>query len=294
MNKNRTPLRYPGGKQKISLFIKEILELNNLLGGHYVEPYAGGAGVAIDLLLNDYVTYIHLNDISVPVYAFWHSIVNNTEEFCRRVSRATLSVAEWKKQREIFKDYENFDSLALGFATFYLNRCNRSGILTAGLIGGLNQDGAWKMDARFSRNDLIGRIEAIADKKKYIKLKNWDAEKYFTDYIQKLPKETLIYCDPPYIKKANTLYENHYCSSDHIRISKLIQKNIKQPWIVSYDNDPLVLSNYQKRNKFIYKLSYSAAKVYKGSEIFVFSDKLQIPTTSVVSFIDNSINTNNS
>src|SRR5690606_30037391 len=170
---NRTPLRYPGGKQKLSPFIKQILS-HNQIDGHYVEPYAGGAGVALELLLSNCVQNIHLNDSDIRLFAFWHSIKNHSEEFCRRIARASLNIEEWKYRREILRAPENYDLFEVGFSTFYLNRCNRSGVLNAGVIGGLNQDGNYKMDARFSRNDLIRRIEAIRLFKDNIFLSNLD------------------------------------------------------------------------------------------------------------------------
>jgi len=290
MSKVKTPLRYPGGKQKLTPFIVEILEENDLFGGHYVEPYAGGAGVAIELLLNDYVSHIYLNDISEPVYAFWYSMLNNTEKFCKDISRIPLDIDEWRKQKNIFKT-ERKNLYSLGFATFYLNRCNRSGILSGGAIGGIEQQGEWKIDARFQRNDLIGRIEAIASRKDQISLTNLDAEYFITHNIPSLPKKTLVYCDPPYFKKADSLYQNHYTPEDHLRISKVIQKKIKRPWVVSYDADPNILSYYEKCEVFVYSLQYNAAKAYKGTEVFAFSDKLRIPLASTLSFINEALQT---
>lgn len=34
-----TPLRYPGGKAKLSEYVKEIIRANKLYDGEYVEPY---------------------------------------------------------------------------------------------------------------------------------------------------------------------------------------------------------------------------------------------------------------
>lgn len=289
MSKSKTPLRYPGGKQKIAQFISEILETNNLIGGHYVEPYAGGAGVAIELLLNRRVSRIHLNDSCPAVFSFWHSILNETEEFCRRISRASLNIEEWKKQRELIRHQKDVNRLDLGFAMFYLNRCNRSGILSGGVIGGLNQTGKWKMDARFPRVELIRRIEAIVDKKKFIKLRNWDAERFILDYLPKLPLNTLVYCDPPYFNKADKLYQNHYMPNDHIRIAKIIQNSIEHPWVISYDNNDTIMALYKKRKKFVYKLQYNAAKAYEGLEVFVFSEKIKVPYRSSVSHINQSL-----
>lgn len=286
MTTYKTPLRYPGGKQRLWPFLDEVLDRNNLIGAHYAEPYAGGAGIAFELLLRKRVAKIHLNDSCVAVHAFWHSILNETEKFCRRISRASLTVDEWKKQREVFKNRRVADRFDLGYAMFYLNRCNRSGILTGGLIGGLAQAGKWKIDARFPRNELITRIEAIAARRNAIRIRNWDAERFLIDYVPKLPARTLVYCDPPYFKKADRLYPNHYKAPDHARIAHVIQTKLKLPWLVSYDSCPEILSHYAERRTFRYLLQYNAAKAYKGAELFICSDKIELPAESRLPAID--------
>ena len=180
MSKHRTPLRYPGGKQRLAPFIIELLDENEGIGGHYVEPYAGGAGVALELLLGGYVEHIHLNDSALAIYSFWRAVTLHTENLCRRIQNASLTVQEWTRQREILRHPTEHDEIDLGFSTLYLNRCNRSGILSGGLIGGINQDGKWRMDARFSRNELIRRIEVIANRRDSISLENMDAEVFYT------------------------------------------------------------------------------------------------------------------
>jgi DNA adenine methylase len=286
---SKSPLRYPGGKQKLSPFLVELLVENNLVGGHYVEPYAGGAGAAIELLLSGYVNSIHLNDSSRAVYAFWNSILNKTEKFCQRIQSASLTVEEWRRQQTILKDCDNADEFDLGFSTFYLNRCNRSGNLTAGLIGGLNQNGNYKMDARFTRNDLIRRVEAVAMKRDHISLSNLDAERYLTDHIDSNPNNTLIYFDPPYYEKASGLYLDFYRKDDHARLANVIQELDNVNWILSYDNAVPIINLYNQRRLFTYDLQYNAATVYKGKEVFVFCDSLNIPKSSKLSYIDTAL-----
>jgi DNA adenine methylase len=286
MNRHKTPLRYPGGKQKLSPFLTEIVEKNNLVGGHYVEPYAGGAGVALELLISGKVSHVHLNDSCKRIYAFWRSVLNKSDELCALILRASLTVDEWRRQQAIFAAPEQSDELNLGFATFYLNRCNRSGILSGGLIGGLRQDGDWRMDARFSRNELIRRIEVIASKAKEISLRNWDAERFIKEYLPQVPEHSLIYLDPPYFKKADRLYLNHYSPDDHERIAAVIQQSLKHKWIVSYDNAPEISQYYLKRRSFEYDLQYNASKAYMGKELIIVSDDLVIPDSSNVLGVD--------
>lgn len=288
MSKIKTPLRYPGGKQRLTPFIQEILLQNDIIE-HYVEPYAGGAGVAIELLVNRKIKFVHLNDTNIGIYAFWYSIINYTQELCNLIATASMTVEEWKKRKEIVKKSDKSDLLELGFSTFYLNRCNRSGILSAGLIGGLNQNGNYKMNARFSRNDLIQRIEGISLFKNQIFITNLDAEYYIKNYISNLGENCLVYLDPPYFEKGSNLYLNSYKKEDHKHLSNVIQSEIKHKWILSYDGVPEIINMYSKRKHFIYELQYNAEKVYKGKEIFIFCDKLKIPKKCSLEYINNGI-----
>jgi DNA adenine methylase len=288
MTLKRTPLRYPGGKQKVTPFIREILIENNI-DGHYVEPYAGGAGVAISLLLSNNIKSIHLNDSDVRIYAFWHAVKHDNERFCSKISSASLTIDEWKKQKEILKNPMDHDLFDVGFSTFFLNRCNRSGVLKAGVIGGINQDGNYKMNARFSRNDLIRRIELIGVFSDKISLSNLDAEELIEVYIPTLDDNSLIYFDPPYFNKAKDLYLNSYVEEDHRRLSEKIQNEVNKPWILSYDNVPEIVRLYPTRKSFTYNLQYSAAKNYKGKEVFIFCDNIAIPNESALSYINDEL-----
>lgn len=281
----KTPLRYPGGKQRLAPFIKEIL-LENNIDGHYCEPYAGGAGVAIELLLTKKIKNIHLNDSDRGIYSFWYSVLNYTDQFCKLIATASMTVEEWRYRKQIVKDGDLNNILELGFSVFFLNRCNRSGILSAGLIGGIEQKGNYKMDARFSRNDLIRRIETMALFKNNISVTNFDAEYYIKNYIPNLPENSLIYLDPPYYEKGSQLYLNAYKKGDHEQLSIVIQNEIKQKWVLSYDGVPDIVDLYSQRRHFLYNLQYNAAKVYKGREIFIFSDQIAIPDHCSLSHID--------
>jgi DNA adenine methylase len=243
MNFN-TPLRYPGGKGKLTEFIKLVFEENDLLDGHYAEAYAGGAGIAINLLMLEYASCIHLNDIDPSVYAFWHSVINSSDELCKKIRDVKLDMTEWRKQKAIQRAPEKYDLLELGFSTFFLNRTNRSGIINAGVIGGNAQTGEWKIDARFNKVDLCRRIEKIALYRSRIRLYNLDAVSMINGVLPSLPQKSLIYLDPPYYDKADRLYKNFYKHDDHLAISKLVKKKIKIPWIVSYDNAPEIIEMY--------------------------------------------------
>ena len=287
MKQYRTPLRYPGGKQKIAPFVAEVLAENDLEDGHFAETYAGGAGVALELLFAGSVSHIHLNDVWFPIHAFWYSVLYKTEEFCRRIESIPLTVEEWRHQKEILARPWEFEKIDVGFSAFYLNRCNRSGIIhNAGLIGGVDQTGKWKMNARFNREELIKRVQAIGDRRSSITLKNLDAERFIKEHLSTLPERSLIFCDPPYFHKAEWLYFNHYKPEDHEKIAATIQSKLQRHWFVSYDYTPEVAEFYAKQRKFTYGLQYSARKIYKGTELVILSDGLRIPRKSVLPFIN--------
>lgn len=272
-----SPLRYPGGKGKLAEYVQTIFDLNDLNDGHYVEPYAGGAGVALALLFMENASQIHINDLNVGVYSFWHAVLNDTEEFCKKVSDTEVSPQEWLKQKAILKNQDAHSMTDVGYAMFFLNRTNRSGIINAGMIGGNDQTGNWKIDARYNRVDLIDRIERIAAFRSRINLYNLDACTLIKEIQPKLPSKTLIYFDPPYYMKGDRLYENHYKAEDHAALGAFIQTGVKLPWIVSYDNVDHIREIYKPRRQKVYAIGYSARNVYNGSEVIIYSDSINIP-----------------
>jgi DNA adenine methylase len=273
-----TPLRYPGGKAKLAKFIKAIIEANDLCDGDYVEPYAGGAGVALELLMHEYVQHIHINDISRPIFSFWRSVLENTDEFVRLIRNTPLTIRSWKRQKRILMNQDDYDDLELGFATFFLNRTNRSGILNGGVIGGRDQTGLWKIDARFNRAGLIARVEAIARMRRRISLSRHDATDFLKGALNDLPRKTLIYLDPPYYCKGKQLYYDYYSHDDHAEIAALVKKSLTNKyWIVSYDDTPQIRELYTPLTHMAYEVGYSARDVRRGSEIMFFAPGLRIP-----------------
>lgn len=276
--KHFTPLRYPGGKSKLTPYVKEIIKENKLHDGVYVEPYAGGAAVALELLFQEYVSQIHINDISRPVHSFWKSVLNHTDELCRRVRNTKLSVRSWDMQKKVFSNPDDHDDVQLGFATFFLNRTNRSGILNGGIIGGREQLGDWKIDARYNTEELIFRIESIAKMRTRIKLTRRDAISFLKSGILKWPEKTLIYLDPPYYDQGSQLYYDFYKPEDHAHVAEFVETKMSQrSWIVSYDNVTPIRKLYSRFDSVVYNVGYSAREARTGREVMFFSPKLKIP-----------------
>lgn len=272
-----TPLRYPGGKGKLAPYIKEIIKENKLLDGEYVEPYAGGAGIALELLFHEYVSRVHINDFSRPVYAFWKAVLDHTDKMTKLMRDTPLTLKSWDKQKKIFSHSDDYGPVELGFATFFLNRTNRSGILNGGIIGGRDQTGPWKIDARYNRAELIGRVEAIAKMRRRISLTRMDAQKFLKTQSKEWPEKTLIYLDPPYYVKGSELYYDFYKHDDHERVERYVTESMaKLKWVVSYDNVPTIRSLYKGYQHIVYGIGYSAREAREGSEIMFFSDALKM------------------
>jgi len=273
-----TPLRYPGGKGKLAKYVKSLLKLNGLLDGEYVEPYAGGAAIAFELLLQEYVSHIHINDVSRLIFAFWDSVLNRTDDLCQLILDTPVSVRQWDRQKKILVNAEDHDDLSLGFATFFLNRTNRSGILNGGIIGGRDQTGPWKIDARFNPQELVRRITTIARMRGRITLTRNDALRFLRSGSKKWPANTLVYLDPPYYVKGRQLYYDYYEPDDHAKVAAFVVGHLQsQRWIVSYDNVAAIRSIYSGVRHVIYDIGYSARSANKGSEIMFFSQGLRIP-----------------
>ncbi|MHB8057052.1 MAG: DNA adenine methylase [Desulfuromonadaceae bacterium] len=281
-NKLYSPLRYPGGKAPFAPFIAEIMEANRLVGGHYLEPYAGGAGVALELLFHGYVSHIHINDIDPAVYAFWVSVSQYTDELLDLLESTPITMEEWFRWRSVLRDENEVSMVEKGFATLFLNRTNRSGILKAGVIGGKAQIGEYKLDARFKKDVIAARIKKIAEHADRVSVYCEDSLQLLRRCADFLPQKSLIYLDPPYYVKGKGLYRNYYEHDDHNGIAETLQNdNFQWPWVVSYDNVEEICSMYKLSKSLSYGLNYTAQRRYIGNEVMFFSQHLLIPNEAI-------------
>ncbi|MBO4924573.1 MAG: DNA adenine methylase [Bacteroidales bacterium] len=279
----KSPLRYPGGKASLAGFLRGLIATNVEAGTcTYFELYAGGAGAALDLLMGGDVRRIVLNDADTHIFHFWDSILHHTDDFLRLLADTPVNMDEWHRQRAIYEgneDGNNFHSpLEVGFATFFLNRTNRSGIIKkAGPIGGADQSGKYKMDCRFNKADLARRIERIASKADYIEMHNEDTLAFIAYNQQRLSDaHSFMYLDPPYYMNGSSLYLNAYGHQDHANLRDLMAgiRNLK--WMISYDDVPEIHDLYDGFRTDQHELSYFLQEKRKTKEFFIFSDALII------------------
>jgi len=267
-----SPLRYPGGKSKLTAYVLETMKLNDLEGAAYVEPFAGGCAIAWYLLLNGHARKVYINDLDPAIHAFWYCVLYKTDELCELIQSTPVSMDEWYHQREIYREKPN-DFLRLGFATFFLNRTNRSGIIKAGVIGGLKQDGEYKLDCRFNKERLVEQIRAIAERRDDIRLTNLDATQFIEEHIPDIEGPAFVNIDPPYYVKGKGLYQNYFEHDDHYRLFESI-KRITQAWIVTYDDTPEICGIYSEYAPESFGLTYTAQTKCKGSEVIIHSPEL--------------------
>ena len=272
----KSPFRYPGGKAAVADFVKAVFRGNRLLDGAYAEPYAGGASVALALLFEEYASAIYINDVDPAVYAFWFAALYDNETLCRRIRDARVTVDEWKRQRAVLHASDE-TTTDLGFAAFFLNRTNRSGIIaSAGMIGGADQSGAWKLDARYNARELAERVARIGRYSDRIHVSNLDALAFLKQVPPTMPAKKLIYLDPPYyVKGRRRLYANFYEPDDHAAIAKALAKT-RFPWLVSYDNVADIRHLYARYRRVTYELRYTAAERQSGAEVMFFSPNLVV------------------
>lgn len=268
-----SPLRYPGGKTFLFPFFDKVIKDNKLEGIIYVEPFAGGAGAALALLFLEKVDHIVINDLDRAIYSFWKSAIFNSEKFIKKINSTPINIKEWRKQKAIYHDAKA-KQLDRGFATFYLNRTNVSGILDGGPIGGVKQLGKYKINARFNKEKLIEKIRQLSQYKNRITVTNKDGLDLITEYLSQ--KNAFIYLDPPYYEKGSTLYLNHYKKDDHQCLAEKLNKSPDAFWLLTYDNKKEIKSLYPNRRIINFSLNYNAYESRKGKEVMILSDALTV------------------
>jgi len=269
-----SPLRYPGGKAKIYYNVKNIIESNFLFPPVYAEAFAGGSSLAIRLLLNNIVSEIHINDLDYSIYAFWYSIKHHKNELIEMITSTEVDIDQWRKQKDIYKSQsDGYSIIQKGFATFFLNRTNRSGVLNAGPIGGYDQKGNYKIDCRFNKPNLIHLINQIYDKIDNIHIYNLDAKDFILSIDQTF-RDAFIYLDPPYVVQGPNLYMNHFVENDHVHLKEVVSQ-LHNKWLVTYDNVDLIKNIYNEYSNELFNIQYSMSNKRIEKEIAIYSDNIQ-------------------
>ena len=283
-NKSVSPLRYPGGKSKLASFLSHTLSLNNMQNVIFCEPFAGGAGLSLKLLIEGKVESIILNDFDQGIYSFWYAVFFDTQRLIDKITQIEVSLKERERCKNVLFEHcnngktsgYNFD---LGFATFFLNRVNVSGITKGGAIGGIKQEGKFKIDSRFGKLGLIAKILKLAEFRDKVRLFNLDVIKFINavllcDDVVGNKEDLFIFFDPPYFRQGKTLYSEFYRAEDHFCLASIIKKKLSDfHWILTYDNESFIFDLYKNFNPKRFSLRYSANAKMTATELMFSSSK---------------------
>lgn len=278
-----SPLRYPGGKAKLSRFMALFIVSNKLDGCTLIEPFCGGAGGTLPLLISGLIDKLVLNDLNPCIASFWRCLVKDTDSLISLIQSEAVNLEAWHHWRNIYHNHEGHTDLEKGFSAFFLNRTNRSGMLHAGPIGGRIQSHEnYTIDCRFNKETLIKRIELIAQFANKIKVTENDA----CISLNRRTEDEFIYADPPYVQEGRNIYNKFsFTEKDHTRFSRKIMRS-KAHWLLSYDNHPLIHQLYSSSGMNIIELSYAINKARIGRELLIASANSRQPNLQNLEQVD--------
>ena len=265
----KSVLRYPGGKTQLAKFVNNLITINKIKKPIYCEPFSGGSGVSMELLLTNKVDSVILNDLDPSIYSIWYAILNDTDRFVEAVQAMPITMDEWYCHKKIYSELRNIPQydFNLAVSALFLNRTNRGGIITGGPIGGYGQKSKYALDCRFNKNGIIKKINMIADQRHRVRLYMLDAKDLINNVLlQESPEQLFTFFDPPYYKQGQTLYKNAFSHDDHVALSDAIKTMNSYKWITTYDECHEIQSIYTGYRLYTYKLRYSVNQFRKANE----------------------------
>ena len=271
-----SPLRYPGGKAALANLLVGIRRANALGHSTIAEPFAGGAGASLTLLYLEEFRHVHINDADTSIFSFWWTLKNRPRPFLKRLSQTRVNMTEWRRQRNIYRNEQRTSRLDQAFSTFYLNRCNRSGIiLNGGPIGGVAQTGKWKLGARFNKVELVRRCQRVVEYRERIRVSNDDG----LGLISKLdPHTTFFFIDPPYFEKGPALYLNALSADYHAALAQRLKQMQGAAWTLTYDDCPEIRRLYRGwASVRPFRLRYVASERRLGRELLITPKWIHLP-----------------
>lgn len=274
--RDASPLRFPGGKGSLKYFLADAIFTNGLQGKTLIEPFCGGSGATLPLLRSNVIGKLFLNDADPAIYSFWKSVFFDTERFLDLLYDTPVTIDTWKQFKSDMRAPNSLSSLQLGFRTLFFNRTNRSGLLIGGPIGGINQDGKYKLSCRFNKDALAGRIKELARYRNKVNVSNLDALEYLHKHRMEASGDSFIFLDPPYVKHGYNIYRKFaFKENDHFRLASFI-KDKRWTWLLTYDDSPLIHRLYSERMKGVVEYSYYMQKAKIGRELVLASSLCRI------------------
>ena len=254
-----SPLRYPGGKRRLVKYVQETLTRNGDRPKIFVEPFAGGASVSLQLLANDSVETIGLGERDPMLADFWRTVFFDSDWLIGKIKNIDISVSEWDRFRKMTPRSRRGNALKC----LFLNRTSFSGILasSAGPIGGKSQTSDYPIDCRFPVDKIVDRIQNIAnyaDRVSFINNGDWAETIELARRKAVKASNVTYYFDPPFFNKANKLYRCFFSHDDHYTLFRTLM-SLKSKWILSYDMTDEVVDLYSSHhNGHTIEIRYTA------------------------------------
>lgn len=235
-----SPLRYPGSKRSLFSFIKKTFEINKIHPSIFIEPFAGGASVALQMLQENLTDQIILVDVDPWITSFWQTVFFDTDWLVEQIYSIDVTIEKWHE----LKGSNPTSTRDQALTCFFLNRTSFSGILEAsvGPIGGKEQKSIYKIDCRFMRDTLSNRIRQASLFKERVHA-IWNCS--WIEGIRKVRSEQengkvprsglFFYLDPPFFEEAYALYRFYFTEKDHLELRDYLL-TLKDNWLLSYDS----------------------------------------------------------
>ena len=272
-----SPLRYPGGKRRLAGYVAAAIRLNKLRPKLFVEPFAGGASVALQLLNDGLVERIALGEKDPLLAGFWKTVFNDHEWLIRNLRATEPTLANWDR----LKNREHRDDRSRALACVFLNRTSFSGIIApgGGPLGGRAQTSPYTIGCRYAADAVARRITQaarLADRVLFVNRGDWQhtlrrvkARGYGRD-------EVLYYFDPPFYYKADKLYRFFFDDTDHRRLRDALGA-LGQPWVLSYDAAGPIIELYRRDGvgprqvELLYSAANATGRLTQSRELIVTS-----------------------
>jgi DNA adenine methylase len=262
-----------------------FLEANLLSGVEFYEPFAGSAGVGLNLLQQGFVSRLALIELDPLMGAFWIAATQYNDDLRRLIENCTVDLETWKKMRRLSERFKNVSTslseprkiVAAGFAALFLNRTSFSGLLNSGPIGGFSQSSAYGLGCRFNKRRLDEQLENIGRVASRISIVHGCGLAFMRDRRRNFERShNFFYVDPPYFSQGRRLYRSWFSSEQHRELASILSGS-RFPWLLSYDRCEQTEELYRENNIAHVRFMYSAKVRRPEKEIMIASDDLVYP-----------------
>ena len=272
----RSPLRYPGGKQKdiprLSRFLPKCKEFR--------EPFLGGGNILLYAVENSLAEIYWGNDLNSSVFDFWEQVKRDANELADLVSSLKEEYIGEQANCKAWQKFRKDFTLKLNKLSTdnQLNRAAKFFILNRSTSGGSTECGGMTQAAYCQRftSSSIQTLRRLTNVLKDVQFTNFDYEE-----VIKAPGEDIfIFLDPPYLSaKSSGLYGKNgdlHKTFDHQRLAEVLKDyNDKCSWLMTIDNSPEIKTLYNwAADQLEWEKAYgmtnvSGQKSRRGAELLI-------------------------